>query len=451
MAPREDRQAGADLTRLASSSLPRAERTARIDGLLDAFGLREQADALIGTPIRKGISGGQKRRVGVASQLITSPKVLFLDEPTSGLDSAASWEVVNYLRGVARRNKASSSFSSPESSRVSECQRAVVSENSSTYQQQQCRLTKASTQLIVVASIHQPSTSTFNLFDKLLLLSGGRPHYFGPVAAVADYFPAMPPHVNPAEFLLESVSADFATDRAAARTRIDALQRAWAASPRAADVAAAVAAAERQESGGSGSGSGTSLDGEERAGAKARTGAGERKPSPPSLVLTLLHRSFIKSHRDVVAYGIRYAMYTGEWAWLLTTPPFSLSLADGRQTGLAIMMGTVWLRLGTDQSDIIPLTNAICKCSPHSLADGPWDARLTLAVCAVFGSAFMSFMAVAYVPAFLEDRQQYIKEHRNGLYSAAELIVSNFLIGLPYLCECFSSSVSSQRSARRSR
>ncbi len=46
----------------------------------------------------------------------------------------------------------------------------------------------------------------------------------------------------------------------------------------------------------------------------------------------------------------------------------------------------------------------------------------------------MSFMAVAYVPSFIEDRQQYIKEHHNGLYGAAELVVSNFLIGLPYLC-----------------
>ena len=46
----------------------------------------------------------------------------------------------------------------------------------------------------------------------------------------------------------------------------------------------------------------------------------------------------------------------------------------------------------------------------------------------------MSFMAVAYVPAFLEDRSQYVKEHHNGLYGAAELVISNFLIGVPYLC-----------------
>jgi ABC-type multidrug transport system ATPase subunit len=83
----------------------------RIDGLLDAFGLRGQKDTLIGTPIRSGISGGQKRRVSVASQLITAPKLLFLDEPTSGLDSVASLEVITYIKNVAKRNNVCISWS----------------------------------------------------------------------------------------------------------------------------------------------------------------------------------------------------------------------------------------------------------------------------------------------------------------------------------------------------
>lgn len=74
------------------------------------------------------------------------------------------------------------------------------------------------------------------------------------------------------------------------------------------------------------------------------------------------------------------------------------------------MMGTVWVRLSASQESIIPLTNAI-----------------------FYGSAFMSFMAVAYCPAFLEDHATFIKEKHNGLYGATELVLSNFLIGIPYL------------------
>ncbi|PNY25804.1 ABC transporter G family member 15 [Tolypocladium capitatum] len=323
-------------SRLAStSSLPRRERLRRVDSLLHAFGLADQAGTIIGTPIRKGISGGQKRRVGVASQLITSPKILFLDEPTSGLDSAASWEVVNYLRAVARRNN-----------------------------------------LIVVCSIHQPSSATFNLFDKLMLLAGGRTQFFGPVDGVLSHYESVgvpfPNHVNPAEYLLELVNIDFAQDRALAARLLQDRQQSWETSKLAKANHNAMADMLEHEHSGSG----------------FKVESVDEKPSLPSLTLTLLHRSFVKSYRDVVAYGIRLAMYTG----------------------LAIMMGTVWLRLDPTQTSIQPLINAI-----------------------FFGSAFMSFMAVAYVPAFLEDRFQYVKEHQNGLYGATALIISNFLIGLPYL------------------
>ena len=76
-----------------------------MDQLLSAFGLQNQADTIVGTPIKKGISGGQKRRLSIASQLITAPKILFLDEPTSGLDSKASFEVIRFLKSVALENR----------------------------------------------------------------------------------------------------------------------------------------------------------------------------------------------------------------------------------------------------------------------------------------------------------------------------------------------------------
>lgn len=86
------------------STVSKTERIQRIEALITAFGLQGQSNTLIGTAIRKGISGGQKRRVSVAAQLITSPKLLFLDEPTSGLDSAASFEVISFVKDIAKKH-----------------------------------------------------------------------------------------------------------------------------------------------------------------------------------------------------------------------------------------------------------------------------------------------------------------------------------------------------------
>ncbi|PSN75283.1 ATP-binding cassette transporter-like protein [Corynespora cassiicola Philippines] len=314
------------------STINKSQRIARIEALIAAFGLHGQADTLIGTPIRKGVSGGQKRRVSVASQLITSPKVLFLDEPTSGLDSSASFEVMSFVRDIAKQHK-----------------------------------------ILVLASIHQPSTTTFELFDKLLLLSRGKTVYNGAINGIKDYFEglgySMPLYMNPAEFIIQLVNTDFTRNQSKATQQLGALHNAWSNSTLAADVSSTI----QQLTSASSS---TSLS--------TTTGSA----NPLLIPLTLIHRSFIKSYRDVVAYGIRIVMYMG----------------------LAIMMGTVWLRLDAHQSNINAFTNAI-----------------------FFGGAFMSFMAVAYIPAYLEDRQLFVKERLNGLYGPTSFLVANFIIGIPYL------------------
>jgi len=241
------------------SSVSKKERVQRVDDLLDAFGIQGQANTLVGTPIRKGISGGQKRRLSVASQLIADPRILFLDEPTSGLDSAASFEVMNYIKRVAVQHR-----------------------------------------LIVVASIHQPSTATFALFDQLMLLSGGKTCYFGPRAGVQSYFDnishPIPAYTNPAEFLLALVNVDFAKDNELSRTRLQFVHSAWAGSAQAAQVKSQIQ-----------TGATTKLASEK---ASSQDYSVEKR-NARIVTFVLLHRSWIKSYRDVIAYGIRIAMYTG--------------------------------------------------------------------------------------------------------------------------------------------
>lgn len=186
----------------------------------------------------------------------------------------------------------------------------------------------------MIASIHQPSTSTFKLFDKLMLLSGGKTHYFGPMQAVTAYYEHLghpiPLHVNPAEFVLEQLNVDFASNKTLARQWLKEMQHAWTLSSMAKRLSHTVASYETQS---------------QQPGDMTPCIAVDKKPSFSSTVLTLLHRSFIKSHRDVIAYGVRMGMYLG----------------------LAIMMGTVWVRLKTEQEYIQPFINAIV--SPTS----PWS------------------------------------------------------------------------------
>jgi hypothetical protein len=179
----------------------------------------------------------------------------------------------------------------------------------------------------------------------------------------------MPSRINPAEFILDLTNVDFGSDKQACQERIGQIQNSWTSSP----AALAEATRRRMSSGG-----GSLTDSENEAfGRRIMT-----------TIWILLHRSWIKSRRDAVVYGVRFAMYLG----------------------LAIIMGTVWLRLPPIQSSIQPFAN-----------------------CILFGSSFMSFMAVVYIPAFLEDRAVYIKDRANGLYGSTAFIISNFLIGLPYL------------------
>ncbi|KAL1891990.1 hypothetical protein Sste5346_007334 [Sporothrix stenoceras] len=315
------------------SSVSRKEALRRVDDLIASFGLQAQAHTIVGTPIKKGLSGGQKKRLGVASRLVTSPNILFLDEPTSGLDSALSGEVIRYIKEIARRNH-----------------------------------------LVVIASIHQPSTTTFRLFDKLALLSGGRMCYFGSVEAAPAYFDRigypMEPATNPAEHLLDLINIDLDRD-GEVRTRTQNVIDMWAASPERKQLDA-------------------SIDTAIHTPASRPSLSKLQLPHPPiwSGPLTLLHRAWIKSYRDVVAYAIRVVMYLG----------------------LGILMGTVFLRLSTDQDAIQPRINAI-----------------------FFGGAFMSFMAVAYVPAFLEDLHTFRSERANGLVGPLAFLGANFVIGLPFL------------------
>src|ERR1035438_8621145 len=123
--------------------------------LLTDLGLYETRDLKVGSPLEKTISGGQRKRLNIALELIREPAVLFVDEPTSGLSSRDSENIMDLLKELALKGK------------------------------------------LVFVVIHQPSSEIFKMFDKLMILDvGGYPIYYGnPVDAVI-YFKTIINHVN---------------------------------------------------------------------------------------------------------------------------------------------------------------------------------------------------------------------------------------------------------------
>ena len=101
----------------------------------------------IGVPGRiKGISGGERKRLSFAAEVLTDPSLMFCDEPTSGLDSFMALNVVQVLKNLARVGKT------------------------------------------VICTIHQPSSELYSMFDKMLLMAEGRVAFSGTPEEADDFF-----------------------------------------------------------------------------------------------------------------------------------------------------------------------------------------------------------------------------------------------------------------------
>ncbi|KAG2433874.1 hypothetical protein HXX76_008227 [Chlamydomonas incerta] len=181
-------------------------REAYVSQLVGVLGLAKAIETCVGDEKTRGLSGGEKKRLSIGCELVGSPSLIFCDEPTTGLDSFQAEKVMSTLKALAGSGHT------------------------------------------VVASIHQPRSSIFAMFDDLVLLSEGQPVYSGPADQALAHFEALghvcPEHFNPAEFLADLISLDFASVEAEAdsRARLDKLVSAWRAKEAAAAAAAKKAA-----------------------------------------------------------------------------------------------------------------------------------------------------------------------------------------------------------------
>jgi ABC-type multidrug transport system ATPase subunit len=126
-----------------------------VSDILEDLDLKEIKDLKVGNPLNKVISGGQRKRLNIALELIREPSILFIDEPTSGLSSVDSEVVMNLLKEQTYKGK------------------------------------------LIIVNIHQPSSDLYKMFDKVIILDkGGYQVYYGNPGDAIIYFKTVSHHAN---------------------------------------------------------------------------------------------------------------------------------------------------------------------------------------------------------------------------------------------------------------
>ncbi len=133
--------------KLCFANFTEEELHKRVMEVLENLGLDQRKDLQVGNPLDKTISGGQRKRLNIALELIREPALLFLDEPTSGLSSRDSENVIDLLKELSLKGK------------------------------------------LIFVVIHQPSSDIYKMFDKMIIMdTGGYQAYYGTPVEAVSYF-----------------------------------------------------------------------------------------------------------------------------------------------------------------------------------------------------------------------------------------------------------------------
>ena len=142
-----------------------------IQSIIDKLQLGKCADTQVGGSLIRGVSGGEKKRVSIGVEMVSSPALLFLDEPTTGLDSNTAYEIIKVMSDI-----------------------------------------KNSDNMTVISVLHQPSNDILNLFDKIIILCDGMIIYDGLPKQIENRLLKLnfkiPKFSNPVEYMLQAIDRD---------------------------------------------------------------------------------------------------------------------------------------------------------------------------------------------------------------------------------------------------
>ncbi|XP_069178587.1 protein white-like isoform X1 [Procambarus clarkii] len=146
------------------------ERVRRVNQVIMELGLTKCENTYIGFSESKRISGGEKKRLSFACEVLTNPSLMFCDEPTSGLDSFMAQNVVAMMKNMAERGKT------------------------------------------IISTIHQPSSEVYAMFDRVLLMAEGRVAFLGSTDEALKFFNNLnlrcPEQFNPSDFFIDQLSVE---------------------------------------------------------------------------------------------------------------------------------------------------------------------------------------------------------------------------------------------------
>ncbi|KAL9230717.1 hypothetical protein vseg_006032 [Gypsophila vaccaria] len=150
------------------SSLAHEVKVDQVEHVIAELGLTRVRNSMIGGPLVRGISGGERKRVSIGQEMLVNPSLILLDEPTSGLDSTTALRILTTLKAMADGGRT------------------------------------------VITTVHQPSSRIYHMFNKVILLSEGQPIYYGSGSSAVEYFSSIgfstSLTINPADLLLDLAS-----------------------------------------------------------------------------------------------------------------------------------------------------------------------------------------------------------------------------------------------------